>query len=90
MAVSRDSPPGFLVRGRGRPTLHPGNGFWIYAERRVVVEDRHAELWWEDSEAIATYLRVCQTLRESAVYGSDAHAVTNRARQSLTPTRTAG
>lgn len=45
----------------------PGNGFRIYDERRVVVEDWHAELWLDDSDSIATYLRVWNTLRESAV-----------------------
>lgn len=70
--------------------IYPGNGFWIYDERRVVVEDWHAELWLDDSETVATYLRVWQTLRESAVYGPDAHAVISRARQSPASTRTAG
>ncbi|WP_327696669.1 helix-turn-helix domain-containing protein [Streptomyces sp. NBC_00459] len=63
--------------------IYPGNGFWIYDERRVVVEDWHAELWLDDSNTVGTYLRVWKTLQESALYGTDARAVINRARQVL-------
>lgn len=63
--------------------IYPGNGFWIYDERLVVVEDWHAELWIDDADSIATYLRTWNTLRESAVYGADAHNVINAARRSL-------
>ncbi|MET7725452.1 helix-turn-helix domain-containing protein [Streptomyces mirabilis] len=65
--------------------IYPGNGFWIYDDRRVVVEDWHAELWLDDSDTVATYLRVWDTLRESAVYGADAHNVVNRARRAVNP-----
>ncbi|WP_316755738.1 helix-turn-helix domain-containing protein [Streptomyces herbicida] len=64
--------------------IYPGNGFWIYDERRVVVEDWHAELWLDDTDTVATYLRVWDTLRESAVYGVDAQNVISRARRGLT------
>ncbi|MEV7004355.1 helix-turn-helix transcriptional regulator [Streptomyces sp. NPDC093982] len=65
--------------------IYPGNGFWIYDERRVVVEDWHAELWLDDADSVATYLSVWNTLRESAVYGADAQNVINHARRSLQP-----
>ncbi|WP_405645384.1 helix-turn-helix domain-containing protein [Streptomyces uncialis] len=65
--------------------IHPGNGFWIYDERRVVVEDWHAEMWLDDAHSMALYLRTWKTLQESAVYGSDAQSVINDARRSLNP-----
>lgn len=65
--------------------IYPGNGFWVYDERRVVVEDWHAELWLDDADTVATYLRVWSTLRESAVYGADAQNVINRARRAISP-----
>ncbi|KOY57980.1 MULTISPECIES: helix-turn-helix domain-containing protein [unclassified Streptomyces] len=63
--------------------IHPANGFWIYDERLVIVEDWHAELWIDDAGSIATYLRVWNTLRESAVYGADAQRVIGEARRAL-------
>lgn len=63
--------------------IWPGNGFWVYDERLVVVEDWHAELWIDDADSVATYLRVWNTLRESAVYGADAHRAIARARDEL-------
>jgi hypothetical protein len=63
--------------------IYPGNGFWVYDERLVVVEDWHAEMWIDDADSIATYLRVWQTLRESAVYGADAQNLINAARRAL-------
>jgi len=65
--------------------IYPANSFWIYDERRVVVEDWHAELWLDDADSIAMYLRVWNTLAESAVYGADAQNVINRARLALNP-----
>ncbi|MFE4720098.1 helix-turn-helix domain-containing protein [Streptomyces sp. NPDC056728] len=63
--------------------LPPGSGFWIYDERQVVTETWHSELWLEDADTIATYMRVWSTLQESAVYGADAQNVINSARQAL-------
>ena len=65
--------------------IWPGNSFWVYDERLVIVEDWHAELWLDDADSVATYLRVWQTLNESAVYGADAHNVINAARRALNP-----
>ncbi|GGX33672.1 helix-turn-helix domain-containing protein [Streptomyces lomondensis] len=65
--------------------IYAGNGFWIYDERRVVVEDWHAELWLDDADSIATYLRVWRTLEESAVYGVDAQNVISQVRRTINP-----
>ncbi|ROQ72553.1 hypothetical protein EES39_40825 [Streptomyces sp. ADI92-24] len=65
--------------------IFPGNSFWIYDERLAIVEDWHAELWIDDADSVATYLRVWDTLQESAVYGVDAHNVINAARRALNP-----
>ncbi|MGW5018195.1 helix-turn-helix domain-containing protein [Streptomyces cacaoi] len=59
------------------------NGFWVFDERLVIAEDWHAELWLDDADSMATYSRVWRTLRESAVYGADAHNVINAARREL-------
>ncbi|MEU9156112.1 helix-turn-helix transcriptional regulator [Streptomyces sp. NPDC048417] len=65
--------------------IWPGNSFWVYDERLAIVEDWHAELWIDDADSVATYLRVWNTLRESAVHGADAHNVINAARSALDP-----
>lgn len=65
--------------------IYPAGSFWIYDDRRVVVEDWHAEMWLDDADSITTYLRVWNTLAESAVYGADAQNVINRARRALNP-----
>lgn len=46
-------------------------------------DDWHAELWWDDADSIALYVKVWKTHRESAVYGADAHNVINAARREL-------
>lgn len=63
----------------------PGLGFWIYDDRQVVTEAWHAELWLDDADSVALYLRTWKTLQESAVYGADAHNVINAARRALNP-----
>ncbi|MXM66098.1 helix-turn-helix domain-containing protein [Streptomyces sp. HUCO-GS316] len=63
----------------------PGLGFWIYDDRQVVTETWHAELWLDDADTLALYLRTWKTLQESAVYGADAHNAINRARRALAP-----
>lgn len=63
--------------------LPPTGGFWIHDERLVTVETWHAELWVDDSDSIATYLRVWKTLQQSAVYGPDAQNVINAAQRAL-------
>ncbi|MFJ3147197.1 helix-turn-helix domain-containing protein [Streptomyces halstedii] len=55
--------------------IHPANGFWIYDDRLVVVEDWHAELWIDDTDSIAVYQRTWDLLRESAAFGIDAQRV---------------
>ncbi|MEV7870943.1 helix-turn-helix transcriptional regulator [Streptomyces sp. NPDC088124] len=59
--------------------IPPSNGFWIYDDRLAVVEDWHAQLWLDSTDAIATYTRAWEMLRESAVYGADVHSVITRA-----------
>ncbi|MEU2430654.1 helix-turn-helix transcriptional regulator [Streptomyces sp. NPDC007861] len=58
------------------------NGFWIFDERLVITEDWHAELWLDDAESVATYLRIWHTVKKSAVFGADAQNVINRVRRS--------
>ncbi|MER8027762.1 helix-turn-helix transcriptional regulator [Streptomyces bauhiniae] len=65
--------------------IPPGNSFCILDDRVVSAEDWHAELWLDDADNIALYSKVWQTLRESAVYGSDAHNIINSARRALNP-----
>ncbi|MFF1257352.1 helix-turn-helix domain-containing protein [Streptomyces sp. NPDC058321] len=65
--------------------IPPGNGFWIYDDRLVVVEDWHAELWLDTTDSVTAYEKVWNTLTESAVYGPDAHRSILRARQTLGP-----
>ncbi|WP_369217148.1 helix-turn-helix domain-containing protein [Streptomyces flavofungini] len=64
--------------------IPPATGFWVYDDQRVVVETWHAELWIDDTPSVQTYLRTWNTLRESAVYGADAHHLINAARRALT------
>ncbi|MFM9551236.1 helix-turn-helix domain-containing protein [Streptomyces caniscabiei] len=59
------------------------NGFWILDDRLVIAEDWHAELWLDDAESVATYRRVWNTLRESAVYGADAQNLVRAARRTV-------
>ncbi|WP_129307779.1 helix-turn-helix transcriptional regulator [Streptomyces sp. L2] len=61
------------------------NGFWILDDRLVITEDWHAELWLDDADCVTTYLRVWNTLRDSAVYGSDAQSVIAAARGKMRP-----
>ncbi|MEV3932895.1 helix-turn-helix transcriptional regulator [Streptomyces sp. NPDC049944] len=61
----------------------PANGFWLLDDRLVVAEDWHAEMWLDDAENVALYAKVWKTLRESAVYGADAHNAINSARRAL-------
>nr|WP_203632085.1 helix-turn-helix transcriptional regulator [Streptomyces halstedii] len=63
----------------------PANGFWILDDRLVVAEDWHAELWLDDADNVTLYKKVWKTLRESAVYGAEAHNVINAARRALSP-----
>lgn len=65
--------------------IPPANGFWIFDRRLVIVEDWHAELWIDDSAGLATYERVWESLRSSAVYGADAQHVISRVRREPYP-----
>ncbi|MFG2650127.1 helix-turn-helix domain-containing protein [Streptomyces sp. NPDC048436] len=61
----------------------PANGFWVLDDRLVVAEDWHAEMWLDDADNITLYSKVWNTLRESAVYGADAHNAISSARRAL-------
>lgn len=63
--------------------IPPTGGFWVHDERLVMVENWHAELWIDDADSIALYLRTWRTLRESAVFGTDAQNLISHARRSL-------
>ncbi|WP_407560036.1 helix-turn-helix domain-containing protein [Streptomyces sp. 184] len=63
----------------------PAVGFWIYDNRQVIVETWHAELWLDDAGTVAMHLRAWEALRDSALYGADAHRLIVRARNTLTP-----
>jgi transcriptional regulator with XRE-family HTH domain len=63
--------------------IPPATAFWVYDDSRVIVEMWHSELWIEDDPSVSTYLRTWNTLRESAVFGSDAHRVIAAARQAI-------
>ncbi|MEV7068531.1 helix-turn-helix transcriptional regulator [Streptomyces collinus] len=63
--------------------IPPTGGFWVHDERLVMVENWHAELWIDDADSIALYLRTWSTLRESAVYGPDAQRLVSAARRAL-------
>ncbi|MFJ9560987.1 helix-turn-helix domain-containing protein [Streptomyces fuscichromogenes] len=63
--------------------IPPTGGFWVHDERLVMVEVWHAELWIDDADSIALYLRTWRTLRESAVFGTDAQHLISHVRRSL-------
>ncbi|MER6463777.1 helix-turn-helix transcriptional regulator [Streptomyces sp. NPDC001228] len=65
--------------------IPPATAFWLYDDRQVVTETWHAELWLDDADSIALYLRTWRTLRESAVHGADAHHLIDAARRALDP-----
>ncbi|WP_019072403.1 helix-turn-helix domain-containing protein [Streptomyces hokutonensis] len=58
----------------------PANSFWLYDERLVIVEDWHAELWLDDTDSVALYRRVWDSLDSAAVYGTHARRLIARAR----------
>ena len=55
----------------------------MHDERLVMVEVWHAELWIDDADSIAPYLRTWRTLHESAVFGPDAQNLITHARRAL-------
>ncbi|MER7931326.1 MULTISPECIES: helix-turn-helix transcriptional regulator [unclassified Streptomyces] len=65
--------------------IPPATAFWLYDDRQVVTETWHAELWLDEADSVALYLRTWRTLRESAVHGADAHHLIDAARRALGP-----
>lgn len=51
----------------------PAHGFWIYDDRLVIVETINAEMWLDDADDIALYVKAWDWLNDSAVYGHQAH-----------------
>ncbi len=72
-----------IVPFEAQLALPPANGFWIYDERLVIVEDWHAELWLEQPENVALYTRVWDTMADAAAFDSEAHRVLARCRRAL-------
>jgi transcriptional regulator with XRE-family HTH domain len=60
--------------------IPPANGFWMYDDRLVIVEDWHAEMWLDDAATVGLYSRVWDTLASAAVYGTPARRLIARAR----------
>ncbi|MER7838452.1 helix-turn-helix transcriptional regulator [Streptomyces sp. NPDC096040] len=60
--------------------IPPANAFWLYDDRLAIVEDWHAELWLDDTDTVAVYRRVWDTLAAAAVYGTHARRLIARAR----------
>ncbi|CAM5513518.1 helix-turn-helix domain-containing protein [Streptomyces abikoensis] len=63
--------------------LSPKHGFWIFDDRRVIVETVNTELHLESGEDVALYGRVWERLHRSAVCGAQAHRLIARARAAL-------
>ncbi|MCD9145791.1 helix-turn-helix domain-containing protein [Streptomyces albireticuli] len=61
----------------------PGDGFSVYDERLVISETWTVEMWLDDPDEIAMFLKIWETLRESAVYDHQAHRLLARARAAL-------
>jgi hypothetical protein len=72
-----------IVPFSARLKIPPANGFWVYDERLVIIEDWHAELWLDDADNVALYLRVWDALEEAAVYGRQAQRLLATARAAL-------
>ncbi|WP_434096502.1 DUF5753 domain-containing protein [Streptomyces mobaraensis] len=72
-----------IVPLRATLKVPPGVGFWIYDDRQVIVETWDAELWLDDTDSLTTHLRTWRTLRESAVFGSDAQRLISQALRAL-------
>ncbi|MFI5685923.1 helix-turn-helix domain-containing protein [Streptomyces sp. NPDC051636] len=64
--------------------IPPANGFWLYDDRLAIVEEWHAEMWLNDTDSLALYRRVWDTLDKSAVYGTQARRLIARARAHFT------
>ncbi len=68
-----------------RLELTPKHGFWIFDEKRVIVETINTELSFDSPDDLALYGRVWDGLDEAAVYGPQAHRLIARARHLLAP-----
>ncbi|WP_320782198.1 helix-turn-helix transcriptional regulator [Streptomyces sp. CRN 30] len=80
-AIGLDTVELGIIPLSGTLKIPAATAFWIYDDRQVIVENWHAELWIDDEASVDTYRRTWRTLRESAVYGVDAHDVISEARR---------
>jgi Domain of unknown function (DUF5753) len=64
-------------------TTTPKHGFWIYDEKRVVVETVNTELQLESGDDVELYGRLWDRLHKDATYGPQAHRLITRARAAL-------
>lgn len=69
-----------------RTPFSPKHGFWIIDERLVIADTWNAEVWLDSSEEIAFYVKLWDQIRNSAVFGHQAHRLIGRARAHLSPT----
>lgn len=63
--------------------ISPSDGFSILDKRLAITENWHAEMWVDDADTVAMYMRAWETLKRSAVFGTDAQRVIHRVRRSL-------
>ncbi|MER7174593.1 helix-turn-helix domain-containing protein [Streptomyces mesophilus] len=67
-------------------SLTPKHGFWIFDEKRVIVETINTELQYDSSDDLALYGRVWDQLDAGAAYGPQAHRLIARARGAIAGT----
>jgi transcriptional regulator with XRE-family HTH domain len=64
--------------------LTPKHGFWIFDEKRVVVETVNTELQYDTDDDVALYGRAWDRLAEATARGQHAHRLIARARGPVT------
>ncbi|MEV4329592.1 helix-turn-helix transcriptional regulator [Streptomyces sp. NPDC049597] len=75
-----------IVPFGARLPMTPKHGFWIFDEKRVIVETINTELSYDSSEDLALYGRVWDGLHSASAYGPQAHRLIARARAQLQTT----
>lgn len=66
--------------------IWPGEPFWIFDDHTVRIEITSAHLTITQPQEIALYVRAFQTLRQAAVYGSEARELVRHAIEDITAT----
>ncbi|MFC0845373.1 DUF5753 domain-containing protein [Streptomyces noboritoensis] len=72
-----------IVPFGARLKVIPKHGFWIFDEKRVIVETINTELQFDSPDDLALYGRAWDRLNEAAAYGPQARILIGRARSSL-------